>query len=347
MRKLLTSLLAVAVLVGFTVSASAQATVTQTTLAAAMTVSQRSANLTATTNVVVGSGLYVDTEMLIVTSIQGNIATVSRGNDSTGAASHISGATVYVGPIGGTAPGPFYFTDPQIGGCVATSEVYNLRINVQSSRVWQCTNGQWMNVIDAFAWVNPTACNSSVSGNGTGTNGFTALGTAPSIPVVEANTSATGTNTHYFVCSIPIPSRLALTKSIYVLDITAFYGVQTTGLGTQVAVLASGTLNAKTVFTKIAYPAATASQTATGLAEAVRADTGTLTIAPVVASFNVATTTAGEFYSAKFTPSVAIPVAVDNTQLLFTLSLLNTATSITITNLPGILVHYRTLQVGF
>jgi hypothetical protein len=181
----------------------------------------------------------------------------------------------------------------------------------------------------------------SVSGNATGTQGYTVLGTAPSIPVVQAQTSATGTNTHYYSCNLAMPGRLAVARAAWVVDTVFYYGVQTTALGTQVATLASGTMNSKTVFNSIGYPTAAASETATGLAEAARADAGTLTITPVVASFNTGTTTAGEFFSAKFIPANPIAVSTDSQQLYLLVSLLNTATSATVTNSPGVLVHYR------
>lgn len=187
-------------------------------------------------------------------------------------------------------------------------------------------------------WVPPTGCNSSVSGNSTGTNGFTILGTAPSIPVVQAATSASGTNTHYFSCNITPPTTIGISgRGAQIVSIDFFYGVQTTGLGTQATVGSSGTMNTKIVFTKIAYPAAGASQTPTGLAEAVRADTGTLVFSNLT---NVATTTAGEFYTITLTPATPFAANVALTQYFATISLLNTATSATVTNSPGLLVHY-------
>lgn len=187
-------------------------------------------------------------------------------------------------------------------------------------------------------WVPPTACNSSVSGNGTGTQGFTILGTAPSIPVVQAQTSNIGTNTHYYTCNITPPSNIGVTgRGANIVSASFFYGVQTTGLGTQATVAASGTMNGKLVFTKIAYPTAAAGQTPTGLAEAARADSGTLGFSDLT---NVATTTAGEFYTLTFTPATPIAATAALTQYFLTVSLLNTAISATITNSPGVLVSY-------
>lgn len=340
----------------FNVPAFAQTTVTQTTLNGAVSapsqgVPATTVTLTSATGVAgptatqPGSELFVDQEAMLVTSISGAVAQVIRGYDSSPTSAHNSGAIVYVGPTAGISGSPYVFTDPPIGPCTAGNEQYNLRINTRTGRLWQCTAGYWANVIDAFMFIPASYCQSSVSGNATGTNGYTVVGTAPSLPVVQASTSATGTNTHYYQCSlIPDTSRLAAAKSVYIVDVEFYYGVQTTALGTQVAVLASGTMNAKTVFQSITYPVPAASETATGTAEAARADAGTLLITPVVASFNVGTTTAGEFFSAKFTPATPLVVSTDHQQVLFTASLLNTATSATVTNSPGILVHYRLAQ---
>ena len=191
-------------------------------------------------------------------------------------------------------------------------------------------------------WVAPGNCNASVSANGTGTNGLTTTG-ASVTPVVQAQTSVTGTNTHTFVCNIAPAGAILVasgTNGLAVTDAVFFYGVQTTGLGTQVATLASGTMNSAIVFSTIAYPVPGASETPSAVTP-VRADTGSLVISPAVAAFNVATTTAGSFYAVKFTPSAPILYNTDLTQLLLTVSLVNTATSATVTNSPGVLVHFK------
>lgn len=190
-------------------------------------------------------------------------------------------------------------------------------------------------------WIPPGACNSTVSGNGTGTNGLTTAGTSAT-PVVQAETDGSGTNTHTFVCNITPPYFIVTSGTgLQIISATFFYGVQTTGLGTQVASLASGTMNSSIVFSYIAYPTPAAGETPSTVTP-VRADSGTLTITPVVASANVATTTAGAFYSMTFTPaSGTLAWKTDLRQLLLTVSLLNTATSATVTNSPGVLVRFR------
>lgn len=181
-------------------------------------------------------------------------------------------------------------------------------------------------------------CSSSVSGNSTGTNGITTAGTSLT-PVDQAQTSASGTNTHTFICDITPATRLTSGAGVPITGATFFYGVQGTGLGTQVAVLASGTMNSSIVFSKVLMPTTGTSETPSTVLP-VRADAGTLVITPVVGSFNVATTTAGSFFSAKFAPATAFATA-DLTSYYLTVSLLNTATSVTTTNTPGVLVYTR------
>lgn len=195
-----------------------------------------------------------------------------------------------------------------------------------------------------YFWVSPGQCFGTFSGGGAaaGTNGLAVVGTS-NTPVLARQTDNASTNTHIYICDITPPGFpvAASGQGWVIVDATFYYGVQTTGLGTQVATLASGTMNSLTVFSYIDLPTAGAAETASTVAP-VRADSGTLTIAPAVASFNVATTTAGAFYSAKFTPAAGTLVhRTVNRRLLLTVGLLNTATSATITNSPGVLVHYQ------
>jgi hypothetical protein len=180
-------------------------------------------------------------------------------------------------------------------------------------------------------------CIGTVSGNSSGTNGSTTVG---GVAVVQDSTSVTGTNTHSYTCHMPLLSRTTSGKGIVsIVDVTFFYGVQTASLGTQAAVLASGTLNGTTVFTQITYPAAGAGETQS--AAAARADSGTATWTPIVGSFNVGTTTAGQFFSEKLAPGSTLTYNTDLTDLTFNVTLQCTATTATISNTPGFIVHYQ------
>ena len=190
-------------------------------------------------------------------------------------------------------------------------------------------------------FVPPTSCTSTVSGNSTGTNGQTTAG-ASSTPVVQAQTSNSGTNTHTYTCNIAPPANLSGVAPVWkIVDAVFLYGVQTTALDTQVSTAASGTLNSTILFNSIQYPTAGASETASTVAP-VRADAGTIVLTPVVGSMNVATTTAGAFYSQAFIPATPISWNSDLLQLQLKVTLLCQATSATITNSPGVFVHVRT-----
>lgn len=182
-------------------------------------------------------------------------------------------------------------------------------------------------------WVPPGACQTIVSGNATGTNGLTVVGSS-NLYVLQASTSASGTNTHTYQCNI---SPIVRPSSI--LEATFYYGVDQSNLGTQAAVLASGTLNSSTVFSTVTYPVAGAIETPSALVP-VRTDTGSLTITPAVASFNKTSIEPGRFYSVKFTPASPMPITADDVQVLLTVTLQNAATSATITTSPGVYVKY-------
>jgi len=323
-----------AILFVFAALSFGQTALTQITLSAAVTdATATTVTVSSATGLVVNKwGLYVDREFMVVRAINGTVISVDRGSAGTRATLHLSGATVYAGQVN------FFSSYDRSGACTASNQLATPTINTVTGNIFTCSGGRWV-IKSGYEFLPATACNSSVSGNSTGTNGYTTSG-ASVLPVVQAQTSNSGTNTHTYVCTITLPSRLIVGRSVVIEDVTFMYGVQTTGLGTQVASLSAGTINSQVVFSTITYPAAGASETASTVTP-VRADSGSLTITPAVASANVATTTAGAFYSMKFTPASAIPLDSDK-QLLFSVALLNTATSATVTNSPGILVHFST-----
>jgi hypothetical protein len=338
------SAVVLAALLAITAPAFAQTAPTQTTLAAAITdTSSRTIQLASATGVVANSTwILIEKELTRVRAVNGVYVDVVRGESGSKASKHASGAVAVIGAA------PVFQVDdlsasgaPTSGSCTSTNELYLPVYNIRNGRRWNCIGSAWM-IDNGLAMLPASACVSSVSGNGTGTNGLTTVGTAV-VPVMQAQTSATGTNTHTYICSLNAAawagSVNSVVRTVSVIDATFFYGVQTTAIGTQVATLASGTMNSSIVFSKVAYPAAAASETASTVTP-VRADSGTLVITPVVASFNVATTTAGGFYSAKFAPAVPFAMNTDLAQYFLRVDLLNTATSATITNTPGVLVHF-------
>lgn len=355
-RTLASVILAFAAVLGYSSPSLAQTTVTQTTFSSAVALPTQTAParvvvVASASGISAGSELFADEEAMLVTAVNGTQITVQRGVDGSTVGPHTTTVAVYAGPASGVTGSPFVFIDPPVGTCTLANELYSLRINTISGRIWQCTNSTWMNVIDSYAWVGPGNCAYSTSG-GTltaptfGAAGNTALGlinaSGVGIPVYQIATTNSGTATNTISCLLPVPSRTNTSRGAYVVDATFFYGVQQTGLGTQVAVLASGTMNGVAVFQTITLPTPAASETPS--AAVARWDSGSLTITPVVASSNVATTTAGQFYSVKFTPANPLAMTTDLTNYYVNLTLLCSATSATTINTPGVLVHYR--QVG-
>jgi hypothetical protein len=328
-------------------------TLTTTTLSSAVSTTYAN-NITlasisnVTASAAVQTMLFVDGEaMLVATNTvpsSGTTVTVTRGVVGTRATTHASGATVYVG-----RPNLFVQLQPgkePSGTCSSSSGFQGATvlpfINTVTARRWNCIGGQYM-VDNGLVNLPPGACNSFVSGNSTGTNGLTNNGTSAtfSVDMVQAQVSATGTNTLGFVCSLDILSGLQASnpKNVSLIDAVFYYGVQQAAIGTQAATLASGTMNGSTVFSQIALPTPAASETASTVAP-VRSDSGSLTITPVVGSFNTATTTAGAFYSVRFTPASAFPLNVDLNRYYLTVNFQGAATTATTVNSPGLTVHY-------
>ena len=92
--------------------------------------------------------LYVDRELMQVVAVSGTSITVIRGVGSTSAASHASGAVVFIVPAAAVAswPSPIGNTDwgPH-GSCTRTNEVYLPRIAFTSGNISDCVGGQWIN----------------------------------------------------------------------------------------------------------------------------------------------------------------------------------------------------------
>lgn len=188
-------------------------------------------------------------------------------------------------------------------------------------------------------WVSPGACNTTVSAGATGTNGLTTNG-ASTMPVIQAQTSSGAGRTHTFICNITPPNSIITTGNGISITDAVFMYTNVTGLGAQAAVLASGTMNGSNVFSYVAYPTPAIGESASTITP-VRADSGTLTITPVVASFNVTTLTAGSYYSVKFAPaSGTLLYKTDLRQLLLTVTLVTDGSAST-TSSPGVLVHFR------
>lgn len=93
------------------------------------------------------SYLYVDRELMQVEAVSGTTVTVIRGVGGTAAASHASGALLFVIPAAAMVwSGGNYGMAPAVaqGSCTRSSEVYLPRIQFISGMITDCLNGQYV-----------------------------------------------------------------------------------------------------------------------------------------------------------------------------------------------------------
>jgi hypothetical protein len=202
-------------------------------------------------------------------------------------------------------------------------------------------------------WVPPGNCWYSVA-TGTLTTptfgaapGVTALGLnvvgASNVPVMQvATTNAASISTNTISCVINPPSTVGITgRGVTLTDAVVVYGLQQTGgvNATQLSVAASGTFNGTIVFDKVAFPTSGASETPSTVTP-VRADAGSLVYTPTAATFNSVVTTAGAFFTQKFTPATPFALSTDLTIYHVNMAVLCNTTQATTINVAGVLVHF-------
>lgn len=180
--------------------------------------------------------------------------------------------------------------------------------------------------------------------------GVTALGlniglsTAPAVPVMQvATTNAAVISVNTLTCLINPPTTVGVTgRGVNLVNVDFFYGIQQAGgvNSTQVYSLAAGTMNGALVFSKIAMPAPGAAETPSTVAP-VRADAGTLAVNPAGASFNSVVTSAGAFFTQRYTPATPFTLSTDDTLYYVAMTFLCNTTQATTINTPGVLVHFN------
>ncbi len=177
------------------VPAFAQTNLTQTTLASAITSpGATSIVLASTTGVSVytppggnvaglstQTELFVDSEAMLVTAVNGKVVNVIRGANSTAATTHVSGSVVWVAP-----PYQMYTSQPS-GACTAANTV-NPYINVLTGQLWFCdsVSGNWQNVFSTGT-ITPVATSASI---GTSAQTFTVAGLLSGEPVTVVSQPA-------------------------------------------------------------------------------------------------------------------------------------------------------------
>lgn len=147
------------------VSVSAQATINQTTLAAAVsTTTQSRFNLASVSTLAVGQIMYIDREAVQITALPtSTLVDVSRGVRGTAAATHASGANVITGPAN-----YFYANEPS-GSCTATGETALPHVSLPTGSIYDCKNSLWVRLmvggypVVSPAQVSPTYISIAVS----------------------------------------------------------------------------------------------------------------------------------------------------------------------------------------
>lgn len=140
--RILTGLLATAVLVLASTlwqTPTTQTALTSTSLAAAVTNNATRISVASATGFAANSFVFVDSELMRITTVSGTNIDVIRGQTGTAASAHARNAKAYVG-VGRAFEG-----QSPSGSCTATAELYTPRIviNARETAIYTCTDGFW------------------------------------------------------------------------------------------------------------------------------------------------------------------------------------------------------------
>lgn len=151
MKTLRTLMATVGLLLALAVSASAQTSLTSTTLAAAVAATDNQINVASASGIEVGDRVAIlagnrVAEFVRVKAINGTFISVSRGVDSR-AIAHLNASTIYHAP-----EAQWYRNDPVVGTtCVQASELYLPHVNTLTKTITQCSPaGVWYRVDQTF-----------------------------------------------------------------------------------------------------------------------------------------------------------------------------------------------------
>lgn len=283
--------------------------------------------------------LYVDRELMQVNSVSGLNVSVGRGVQGTEATSHLSGTTVYV------VTGSQLITDPagKMGSCnsalnppvvpyfnPATGISYTCPTAGPYLNVWVPAGGVQPNVTTTNAvWIPPGACGWSTTGTTTGTNGLTTTG-ASGTPTNQVQVSSAGASANTLICTLQSPFRTVANRGMAITTVDVTYGVQTTALTS---------INGAALST-ITYPTPGATETPSTVTPVAI----TPTISQSSTTGNLATTTAGSFYTSRLTLSSPLNFVTDDQSLLIKLVFNQSAAAAQIVNTTGMLVHFQQIE---
>lgn len=310
--------------------AAGQTTPCLTTLNGAVNISSTTVVVNNASCLVATNVVVIDRETMFILAISTNTLTVTRSYFNTPATSHASGTVTWGGPAS-------YFINMDASGSCTASQVTALPAIVSSGFTdqvgngWSCPNGVWVLSFSPTPtyntdWVvtfGPGNCAWSTTGTTTGTNGLTVAG-ASVLGVNQVQVSSAGASVNTLTCTIPYPTRLTNNRGAWVKDIEINYGVQTTALTS---------INGAAIST-IAMPTPGASETPSTVTPV---SAGSVTQSSTTG--NLATTTAGAFYTSQILLGTQFALTVDHTALVVTLNFNQAASAAQIVNTPGGLMH--------
>jgi hypothetical protein len=115
------------------------ASLVNTNLAVAISnASDRVLSVISATGFVVGYGLYIDREYMIITGISSTNISVVRGAGGTRATPHLVGTQLYV------APKNYFTTYDRQGAGVDSEQLVSPYINITNGNIWSVIGGRWV-----------------------------------------------------------------------------------------------------------------------------------------------------------------------------------------------------------
>lgn len=192
MRKRLTILTALALVLSLAGAPHAQTTLNTTTLSAALDNSETRFNVASGTNITAGDVIVVDREAMDVLTKSTNTISVRRGARGTRAAAHANAATVVISDDGGTG---FYGTEVS-GSCTATSELFTPRIVLPSGNRYECLSSVWTRILtEPDRSLNPTSGIGYATGAGGAVTQITSASTGVTLNKVSGQVTTVALTT--------------------------------------------------------------------------------------------------------------------------------------------------------
>lgn len=241
-------------------------------------------------------------------TIYSDAAGASPISQTSGVAIPVSGQVTFY-----AQPGLYKFVYTYTNGPTPAPALFNVVPNVSGN----------IALADGYFFVPASTCTFTASGTGAGANGTFAI--EGSVPAKIAQTTDGGTNT--LVCAITLPTRITSGQGAVIQNLDVHYGItlhNATSIGTA-------------TLTSYTAPAPGATETPSS-ATLVAGFGGSLTQSS--ATGNLATVTAGQFYTNRITLGTPAQVA-DRQVIVLTWTIADSNSETFLTYVSGIGVHYK------